>query len=454
MVAPILEMRNITKYYAERGKLANDGVSFSVEKGEIHCLAGENGAGKSTLMKILSGLETQDSGTIEVRGSIGMAYQHFLLIDDFSVAENIVMGKEPGKGLFFNAGAANRIAERIIKENGLTIRPASKVRELGVGEKEQVEIAKLLWRDSDILIFDEPTQALTKKECKAFYSIIRTLAGKGKTIIIITHKLSEILEIGDRVTILRHGKNVGTYNTDELDRRQLTFLLFGQEIDLAGLSKRLRQRKYPVGDKVVLSEAGIELREGEVLGITAVSSDSLRQMEEKIASLDSTVSYIPSDRVSKGCSLDATVCENLEIRNIERFCGKLGRVDRKKLNEDCALMLSEYAVDALPGDRMKTLSGGNMQRVVLARELSGANYSLFCEPTRGLDLEAGKMVYEVIAALRDSGHSVVLISSDLDEILTLSDRVMVLCKGKQVYNGSSDLSKAELGEYLLGEKRG
>lgn len=500
-----VEMHDIVKIYRETGLRANDCVDLRLGKGEILCLAGENGAGKTTLMKVLYGLERPDSGTIDVMGKrvfidsplqanrlgIGMVHQHFMLVDDFTVAQNVTLGNEPMiRRLAYDTRTANERVEAVISRHHFSIDPAKRVISLTVGQKQQVEIVKMLYRDIDILILDEPTAVLTEQETAALFETLRTLAAHGTSLILITHKLHEIKEISDRVAIMRQGKMVGDFVTSSVDEREISRLMMGQSVSLvvekvpcAGEKKQVlqfdqvsvlrRNQARPLLDRVSFTA-----NSGEILGFAGVGGNGLGELEavlggtlpissgtihhqaQDISRYDAHalrargLAYVPADRLHTGSALGASVAENLIVTDRKRF-SRAGIMQRSRMFPHVSKLLQTYSVKGTASMPIGTLSGGNIQKVILAREISQYHdYIVFSEPTWGLDIASSRFVYEQMSRLRSEGAAVLLISSNLDEILTLSDRVLVFYRGAVAaeldHEALKHVTKEEMGAYMLG----
>jgi general nucleoside transport system ATP-binding protein len=499
-LVPGVRMIGISKYYATSGVQANDGVTLTVENSKIHALVGENGAGKSTLMRILYGLEHPDAGRIFVGGEevvidtparsarlgIGMVHQHFTTVPDFTVAENVVLGSEPRRwGFFFDAAKATLAAASIIAENGFHLDPAQLAGELSVGERQQLEIAKLLYRKADILILDEPSSVLAEQEIHSLFATLRRLRDSGKTIVMITHKVREVKEIADSVTVMRGGRTIDRFETSSVDENELACLMMGTT------SCTLFSRDGPAlhGDTVfelrdvVLSPKGysraaldhvsLSVSSGEILGVCGVAGNGLVELENVASGLTSPASglallkgkplpprrkpglgYVPADRMYRGACLDASVEENLASLDRGTFFPR-GFVDTAATRQNAGKAIQRFSIKAKPESRTGSLSGGTIQKVILARELrADASFILFSDPTWGLDVASTEFTYERILEARNAGAGVLLISSNLDEILTLCDRIMVMYKGRVVCsldNGNA-LDREGLGEYMLGLK--
>ena len=500
-----VEMRGIVKIYPETGLRANDGVDLTLNKGQILCLAGENGAGKTTLMKVLYGLEKPDAGTISVMGNpvsitsplqanrlgIGMVHQHFMLVDDFTVAQNVTLGKEPLKGRFsYDLKGAVDAVDAVIRKHRFSIDATKRVGSLTVGQKQQVEIVKMLYRDVDILILDEPTAVLTEQEIESLFITLRALAEHGTSLILITHKLHEITAISDRVAIMRQGAMVGDFPTDSVDGKQISRLMMGQSVSLVVDRLPYTPVQHPVlrfdnvsvlkrnQQRPLLDGVSFAARSGEILGFAGVGGNGLGVLEavlggflpissgaivhkdEDISRLDSHalrkrgLAYVPADRLQVGSALKATVSENLIVDARNEFT-RHGVMQRKKIEQHTQALLKTYSVKGTPSMPIGTLSGGNIQKVILAREITQyQDYIVFSEPTWGLDIASSRFVYERMVQLRDEGAAVLLISSNLDEILAVSDRVIVMYRGTIVAVLEAEelrqVTKEDMGAYMLG----
>ena len=499
---PYLHMRAVTKLYPENNVLANDNVDFEVRSNEIHALVGENGAGKTTLMKILYGLEQPDSGTIELRGQevrissplvadrlgIGMVHQHFRLIPEFTIAENVVLGIEPRKsGIFFDRERANSQVGEVIRRHGFSIDPTLPVSRLTVGQMQLVEIIKILYREARLLILDEPTSVLTEQQIHKLFATLENLQSIGKTIVIITHKLGEVKAISQRVTVMRQGRVVAVRDTADVDERELSRLMVGKSVtfqfergavnrgrvvlELRGVVLRQKGREHPLLDHVDL-----KVHSGEIVGVAGVSGNGLAELEDVVGGLrrvsagrllhdgkDITglsaaqhrargLAYVPADRLHRGSSLQSSVMENMIISSHHDFL-RAGVFRRQAVEEFAENLSSSFSIEGDPGVPMGTLSGGNIQKVILARELAAqTDLIVFSEPTWGLDVASAEFVYARILEIRRRGIAVLLISSNLDEILALCDTLVVLFRGRVVAALSNErtLSKELVGEYMMG----
>lgn len=498
---PYLEMKGVSKRYAP-DLLANDAVDFSVDANEIHAVVGENGAGKTTLMKILDGLEQPDAGSIELRGErvvihspldakrlgIGMVHQHFKLIPEFTVAQNVVLGDEPRRwGLLTDREKARVLVGEVIKSHGFGIDPDARVADLTVGQMQQVEIVKVLYRRADLLVLDEPTSVLTEQEIRGLFATLASLRRDGKTCIIITHKLHEVKEISDRVTVMRKGRVVAVRRTADVDTAELARLMVGKDVlfqldrqkkacgspvlELQEVSLRQRGRGRPLLDRVSLT-----VRSCEIVGVAGVSGNGLGELEDTVAGLRRItggrilhngedisglttatlrgrgLAYVPADRLRRGASLDSTVTENMLVTHHHGFL-RAGILARKPIAAFAARLTSNFSIDGAPQVRIGTLSGGNIQKVILAREMASAsNLLIVSEPTWGLDVASSQFVYEKILEARAGGAGVLLISSNLDEILGIADTIAVMSRGRVVAILANEpgLSKERIGEYMLG----
>jgi simple sugar transport system ATP-binding protein len=503
-----LEMHDITKRYQQSDLPANDAVDFDLRKGEIHCIAGENGAGKTTLMKILYGMEKPDSGTICVRGrdvkigsplianrlKIGMVHQHFMLVEEFTVAQNVVMGVEPRRGRFgFDRKKAERTVSDAIALHGFSIEAGRLVKELTQGQKQQVEILKMLYRDIEILILDEPTAILAEQEIVSLFKTLKALVDVGKSIVLITHKLQEVKRFSDRVTVLRKGRKVGTFATDTIDERSLSCLMMGKELSAQRakcISRSVRKeilsfdsvtvrrpsQEQPLLDNVSFSAysheivgfVGVGKNELGVLesvlgGMRKISSGTVRHLGEDITNMEPNqlrrkgMSYVPADRMMVGSSLSSSVKENLIVTSIDAYA-RHGWLNDSRVQLYTKQQIDAYSVDGSPSQDLGSLSGGNIQKVILAREIAHPHdYLILSEPTWGLDVASSQYVYEKVERMCELGSAVLLLSSNLDEVLSLANRLVVFHQGAiaAVFeeNEMQTLTKSELGQYMLGIKR-
>ena len=495
----VLEMRGIRKEFP--GVLANDDVDFDVRRGEVHALLGENGAGKSTLMTILCGLYRPDEGEILLHGKpvtfnsardaiqagIGMVHQHFMLIPVMTVAENIVLGMEPRDGIFLDeSGAEGRVRE-LSEQFGLVVDPKALVSTITVGQEQRVEILKALFRGADILILDEPTAVLTPQEAHELFAIVRSLKGDGKSIIFISHKLNEVLEIADRITVLRRGKKIETVPREGATEASLARAMVGREVLL-----RVQKPAGNPGD-VLLSVDGLNVvddrgipkvrdvsftvRAGEIVGIAGVDGNGQTELIEAItglrrsdsgtiavagetvharsarAMLDAGVGHIPEDRQRRGLVLEFTIAENIGLHDYAKPPdAKWGWLFPKRMVEQARRLIKEFDVrGGGPQTRAGGLSGGNQQKVVVAREVArDPKVLIAAQPTRGLDVGAIEFLHRRLVTERDEGRAILLVSLELDEIFSLSDRILVLYEGEIVGEHSGAVSEQQIGLEMVG----
>jgi len=514
-----VELRGIGKLYPGSKKKANNNINLSIRKGEILCIAGENGAGKTTLMKILGGLEKPDEGEILINGNvvtvdspttawklgIGMVHQNLMIFTEYTAAENIVMGMEKRKwGFFYDSAKAKSEAKKIIEENHFSVEPGKTAGNLSIGEMQQVEICRLLYRNADIIILDEPTSSLTGQETAALFKTLKKLAAAGKSIFLITHKLREIKQIAGRAAILCSGELAGIYKTNEINEYELAKLIAGAGNDTFNISKNI-DKKYIednannpviVFDKVtvlrrgqkqpLLDNVSFSVRPGEIAGFTGTNGNGLGVLEAVLGGFLHPVSgkithynqsgkaqdisrlnirrlrkaglaYVPADRERVGSAPAASTDENMIINRIDEFSA-IGILSRKAVREYSDGLTKRYNI-IIPGknSRAASLSGGNLQKLILAREIDRfyrnkfCNYIVFSEPTRGLDASAGDFTWKEICSLREKGAAIILISGNIDEILSLADKIIVMYRGKaiaQFFNNDKD------NEELLIEKIG
>jgi simple sugar transport system ATP-binding protein len=499
---PLLELKGITKRFP--GVVANDHVDFELVKGEVHALLGENGAGKSTLMNILYGLYHPDEGEVRLNGEhvaidspraaidlgIGMVHQHFMLIPVMSVAENIVLGVEPHNGPFLDIDGAEKRVRDLSERFGLAVRPHALIESISVGMQQRVEILKALYRGAEILILDEPTAVLTPQEAEELFEIIRALQAEGKSIIFISHKLGEVLAIADRITVLRRGKTIETVPREGATEEGLARLMVGREV-LLRVEKPVADPGEPlltVEDLRVLDERkleavrgiSLEVRAGEIVGIAGVDGNGQSELVEAITglrrpesgrivaagevitdagareSLEAGVGHIPEDRQRRGLVLDFSLAENIALKDYcEEPDSKWGWLFPKRLLARAKRLLTEFDVrGGGPRTLAASLSGGNQQKVVVAREVSrDPRILVAAQPTRGLDVGAIEFVHRRLVTERDEGRAILLVSFELDEILSLSDRILVVYEGRVVGEYQPDVSEEELGIAMTGGRR-
>jgi general nucleoside transport system ATP-binding protein len=495
----VLEMRGIRKEFP--GTVANDNVDLDIRRGEVHALLGENGAGKSTLMNILYGLYRPDAGELLLDGKrvefssardaigagIGMVHQHFMLIPVMTVAENIVLGVEPRHNLLLDERTAERRVRDLSERFSLTVEPTALVSDITVGQEQRVEILKALYRGADILILDEPTAVLTPQEAHELFEIIRSLQADGKSIIFISHKLNEVLEIADRITVLRRGKKIETVPREGATEASLARAMVGRDV-------LLRVEKAPpqtgdvllsVKDLHVRDDRGIEkvrgvsfdVRAGEIVGIAGVDGNGQTELIDAITGLmkidsgtievagrelheasaremlDAGVGHIPEDRQRRGLVLEFSIAENIALHDYAKApAARWGWLFPRRLVERARGLITEFDVrGGGPMARAGGLSGGNQQKVVVAREIArDPKVLIAAQPTRGLDVGAIEYLHRRIVAERDEGRAVLLISLELDEIFSLSDRILVIYEGQIVGEHTGDVSEQEIGLEMLG----
>jgi general nucleoside transport system ATP-binding protein len=497
---PVLELRGITKQFP--GVLANDHVDFDLRRGEVHALLGENGAGKSTLMNILYGLYQPDEGQILVKGEpvrfhspkdainrgIGMVHQHFMLIPVMTVAENIVLANEPTRaGLLLDTNAADRRVRELSRSFNFAIDPDARVEEITVGQQQRVEILKALYRHADILILDEPTAVLTPQESNELFEILRTLTREGMSVIFITHKLNEVLEIADRITVVRRGKRIDTVDRQGATEEGLARMMVGREV-LLRVDKPASDPGDPlltVDDLHVFDDRGLEavrgvsfeVRGGEIVGIAGVDGNGQTELIDAITGLrkaasgrvavggrnvtgatpsrilDSGLGHIPEDRQRRGLVLEFSLAENVALHDYDKAPGsRSGWLFPRQLIRRARELLTQFDVrGGGPQTLASALSGGNQQKVVLAREIGrGPSVLIAAQPTRGLDVGAIEFVHRRLVEARDNGKAVLLVSLELDEIISLSDRTLVLYEGEIVAQHGPDVTEDQLGIEMTG----
>jgi simple sugar transport system ATP-binding protein len=476
-----------------------------VRRGEVHALLGENGAGKSTLMNVLYGLHQPDEGEILLRGEpvqigspreaiglrIGMVHQHFMLIPVMTVAENVVLASEPRKGAMLDVDAAEQRVRELSERFGLVVDPRARVEDIGVGQQQRVEILRVLHRGADVLILDEPTAVLTAQETAELFKVLRTLTAEGVSVIFITHKLREVLEISDRVTVLRRGVKVGTVDTEGASEASLAKLMVGRDV-LFRIEKHAAKAGEPLlevselevdDDRELPAVRGLSLQVhgGEIVGVAGVDGNGQSELVEAITGLrtpragqvrvagkDITgvgvrgalaagVGHIAEDRHRRGLVLDFSLAENLALREYRRRpMSRFGLLSPKRMVRQARPLLEEYDVrGGRPETLASSLSGGNQQKVVIARELAeDPQVTIAAQPTRGLDVGAIEFVHKQLLEQRDAGRGVLLVSLELEEIRSLADRVLVIYEGRIVAELSPDASDEEIGVAMLGGKVG
>ena len=495
----VLEMRGIRKEFP--GTVANDDVDLDVRRGEVHALLGENGAGKSTLMNILYGLYRPDAGEILLQGKpvtfdsardaieagIGMVHQHFMLIPVMTVAENIVLGVEPRKGVLLDEAVAERRVRDLSERFGLVVDPSALVGEITVGQEQRVEILKALYRGADILILDEPTAVLTPQEAGELFEIVRSLTADGKSIIFISHKLNEVLEIADRITVLRRGKRIETVLREGATEASLARAMVGRDV-LLHVDKAPGQQgdtMLSVEDLHVRDDRGIEkvrgisfeVHAGEIVGIAGVDGNGQTELIDAITGLrktesgtirvagkdvrhagarqmlDEGVGHIPEDRQRRGLVLEFSIAENIALHDYASPPdSRWGWLFPDRLVKRARGLISEFDIrGGGPLTPAGDLSGGNQQKVVAAREIArDPKVLIAAQPTRGLDVGAIEYLHRRLVAERDEGRAVLLVSLELDEILSLSDRILVIYEGQIAGDHMGEVSEEEIGLEMLG----
>lgn len=501
----VLRLEGITKIY-DNGFVANKNITFWLNKGEILALVGENGAGKTTLMKVLFGIEEPQSGKIMINGEeakikstldaidkgIGMVHQHFMLVPSLTVAENVVLGLEPmNKGLF-DYGKALSMTKEVAEKYNFNIDPAVKVKDLTVGQMQKVEIMKVLIRGAKIIIMDEPTAVLTPQETDELFEQLILLKKSGHSIIFISHKLEEVKRICSRITVLRHGFCLGSYDAADMNESDISRLMVGRDVILKiekddpkpgkAVVHINNLVKYDETGKAVIDGISFDIREGEVVGIAGVEGNGQSELSNILCGMERFSSgevmlngndisgknvhqirqmglaYIPEDRMIYGCAADMSIKDNIISDRYFKPEFKKGLfIDRKKVNELVDKCIKEFEIACDDKDQpVRMLSGGNIQKVVVAREFtSGCNFILANQPTRGIDVGAAEMIRKnIVKKARAEKTASLLISADLNEVLECADRLLVMRKGKIVaaFPKANVVSEEELGEYMLGIK--
>lgn len=501
----IIEMLNITKDFP--GIRANDNITLQLRKGEIHALLGENGAGKSTLMSILFGLYQPTSGVIKKNGqevkintpndandlNIGMVHQHFKLVECFSVLDNIILGVEPTRGLFLEKKKAREKVLELSNKYGLKVDPDALVSDITVGMQQRTEILKMLYRDNEVLIFDEPTAVLTPQEIEELMKIMKSLAKEGKSILFITHKLNEIMEVADRCTIIRKGKYIGTVDIKDTTKEELSRMMVGRNVSFSVDKKPstpgetvLKVEHMTVPSKAhsnnAVKDVSFNVRRGEIVCIAGIDGNGQSEFVQGLTGLENIIggtitfcgkdishasirdrskagmSHIPEDRHKHGLVLDYSLEQNMVL---QRYWApefqKHGFIKSKAVRDHAVRLIEQYDVRSGQGPVTitRSMSGGNQQKAIIAREIDKAPELLVAvQPTRGLDVGAIEYIHKQLVAQRDSGKAVLLVSLELDEVMDVSDRILVMYEGELV--GQLDPKKVtveELGLYMAGAKR-
>lgn len=499
----VVELVNIKKYYP--GVKANDGVDLTVRRGEIHGIVGENGAGKSTLMNILYGLQQPDSGEIYINGKkvsisspkvaiqlgIGMVHQHFMLAPSLTVAQNIILGNAPQKGPFLDMKEACRRIQAIVDQYSFAVDPNAKVYQLSIGQRQRVEIVKAIYRGANILILDEPTAVLTPQEVQELAVLLRRLRDQGCSVIIITHKLKEVMTITDRVTVMRKGHVTGVLNTAETSEQNLATLMVGREIETTIHRKKIENSSIilRIDDISVVGQRGnlavdhisLTIKAGEIVGVCGVEGNGQTELVyaltgmipikdghiyvngERVEHLsvrarrERKMSHIPEDRLKVGCAKACSIKENLILTSYyKNGLSVHGVLNRQAIVARAKAMVQKYGVKVPNVEyQLGTLSGGNMQKVVLAREIEEEpDILIAAQPTRGVDIGAIEYIRKELVQLRDSGKAILLVSAELEEIMALSDRIVVMYEGHIVGMFYPEkTSEEELGLYMTGTRK-
>ena len=501
----ILAMRNIVKIYPN-GVVANKDANLSVKEGEIHALVGENGAGKSTLMKILFGIEQPTEGGIFLHGKeihlkspldaidhgLGMVHQHFMLVESMTVAENIVLGAEPTKGLSLDKKKIIKDAEAIIKQYNFSVNPMERVRDLPIGTRQKVEILKALFKGAKILILDEPTAVLTPQETEELFVELNGLKKQGHTIIFISHKLNEVKELCDRITILRNGTTVGTYNVSDVSQNEISNLMVGKNIEWE-ITKQpaksgevlLEGSALTVVDeakRTLLDNVSFCVHAGTILGVVGVEGNGQSELVDSITGMrkpdagsiylcgkditktsikgirSAGMAHIPQDRMERGAAVESSIQDNLFATFTDDPRLTNGPVLKtKEIEKWSADLVKKFTIKAAsPEIQVKMLSGGNIQKVIVARELSSNSSVIIADqPTRGIDVGAAKLVHEQLIKMRTEGKAILLISADLAEVMDISDSLVVMYGGRFVayFPDARKVTENELGQFMLGLKK-
>lgn len=493
----ILEMQHIRKTFLDGKVIANDDITLKILKGEKHAIVGENGAGKSTLMKMLNGLYTPTSGKIFYHGEevqidspskaaelgIGMVYQHFMLVPTLTVAENMILGVEPKKGLSLDINQARQDVIDVSKKYGLAINPDSLVSDLSIGMQQRVEILKILFKGANLLVFDEPTAVLTPQEIKELYKIMDNLIAEGKTIIFISHKLQEVLDISDNITVIRRGKDIANFPTKEATKEKIANAMVGRavlftterpEVEIGEVVLSVKDVSVKDQHNVIkVNNASFQIRKGEVLGIAGVEGSGQTELVEALTGLKEICSgemildkvilkkktprkisqlglaHIPEDRHKRAAVSQFSVMENFALGLERDEYSKFGLLNFSKLRKDAEMFMEKYDVRPRSVDtEFGRLSGGNQQKIIVARELEKKNNNLIIagQPTRGVDIGAIESIHKLILNEKVKGKAVMVVSSELSEILNLSDKIAVMCAGKI----TGILSREEANEEKIG----
>lgn len=508
MADTILKLDRVTKVYSN-GTVANRDVNIEIGKGEIHSIVGENGAGKSTLMKIIFGIESPSSGTVEykgrevhfsgsmeaIRSGIGMVHQHFMLIPSFSIVDNIILGDEPVSGIFINRDEAVKRTQELSDKYNFDLNVTDLVSTLSVAKRQKVEILKTLYRNAELIILDEPTSVLTPQETQQLFEQLQDFTRQGHTIIFISHKLDEVKQISDKITVLRNGVSKGTYRNDELSMAQLTNLIIDRDLEKDmdefkitadfNNEKALEVRNIVMKhqSKNILDDISFAVKKGEIFGVAGVDGNGQVDLVKTIVGLQEVeysgdvvinginvnglsvkkrrnmrMAYIPEDRMTDGISSSLPIYDNListyyDREDInDRFF--MNRREISRLSDD---LIETFAVKTASNEAtVGSLSGGNVQKVVVAREYNTSPDLMIAEqPTHGIDIGSAELVHHKLIELRNQGAGVLLVSADLNEVLDVSDRIIVMFEGHIAgyFPNTKDIDETELGMYMLGVKR-
>ncbi|AXY10859.1 ABC transporter ATP-binding protein [Bacillus tropicus] len=496
----VIEMNNITKVFP--GIVANDDITLQVKQGEIHALLGENGAGKSTLMNVLFGLYQPEQGEIKIQGKpvkitnpniandlgIGMVHQHFMLVHNFTVTENIILGNEPKKNGKIAVEDAAKEIKQLSEQYGLAVDPHAKIEDISVGMQQRVEILKTLYRGAEILIFDEPTAVLTPQEIHELIQIMKKLVQEGKSIILITHKLKEIMEVCDRCTIIRKGKGIGTVDVAETDEHKLAELMVGRQVNFKTekIEAKPMEEVLSIANLIVhdtrklpaVKGLDLTVRAGEIVGIAGIDGNGQSELIEAITGLrkvesgsiaikgkeitnwpvrritEEGIGHIPEDRHKHGLVLDFSVRDNIVLQTYYKNpFSKKGILNFSKITEKAKALIEQFDVRT-PSEQTlaRALSGGNQQKAIIAREVDrNPDLLIAAQPTRGLDVGAIEFIHKKLIEQRDNGKAVLLLSLELDEILNVSDRVAVIYEGKIVaIVDAKETNEQQLGLLMAG----
>lgn len=499
----VIEMLGIRKEFGSF--VANDNITLQLKKGEIHALLGENGAGKSTLMNVLFGLYQPEAGEIKVNGKsvkvtdpnvanelgIGMVHQHFMLVENFTVTENIILGNELTKSGVISIKAASKKIKELSDTYGLDVDPTAKIEDISVGMQQRVEILKTLYRNADILIFDEPTASLTPQEIKELIQIMKRLIEEGKSIILITHKLQEIMDVSDRVTVIRKGKGIGTVITAETNPNELAALMVGRQVEFKTVKGEAHPKEEAliIKDLVVTDYRGIEkvkglnltVRKGEILGIAGIDGNGQSELLEAITGLrksksgkvtingkdvtnlkprkvtEAGVGHIPQDRHKHGLVLDFSIGHNIALQTYyQKPISVNGIMNYDEVSKLAQKVITEFDVRTQGEDSLaRSLSGGNQQKAIIGREVTRNPELLIAAlPTRGLDVGAIEFIHQRLIEQRDNGKAVLLLSFELDEVMNVSDRIAVIYDGQIVDTLlPRETSEQELGLLMAGQRK-